>query len=140
MKRTLLSTAIAAIISLLTLTSCQQEPADLIVGTWKLSNINISTAGIAMDVSPEVAGMDYTLTFAADGTCLVNIIEDGESIGITAFYAVGKGGEADLIHFTIEDETTTVILTSLTDTTLVITTNEQEDGNEITTTMTFTRM
>lgn len=129
--------AVAAIVSLFALTSCEKEPAELIVGKWTMTTININYGGISMDFTPSEMDMVATFTFNADGT---GSLLDGENTEAMPFtYRMLTEGDKQLLSLTLDGETILFDVLTLSDESLVLSQEENEDGESIKTTMTFTR-
>lgn len=129
--------AVAAIVSLFALTSCEKEPAELIVGKWTMTTININYGGISMDFTPSEMDMVATFTFKADGT---GSLLDGENTEAMPFtYRMLTEGDKQLLSLTLDGETILFDVLTLSDESLVLSQEENEDGESIKTTMTFTR-
>ena len=129
--------AVAAIVSLFALTSCEKEPAELIVGKWTMTTININYGGISMDFTPSEMDMVATFTFKADGT---GSLLDGENTEAMPFtYRMLTEGDKQLLSLTLDGETILFDVLTLSDESLVLSLEENEDGENIKTTMTFTR-
>lgn len=130
--------AVAAIVSLFALTSCEKEPAELIVGKWTMTTININYGGISMDFTPSEMDMVATFTFKADGT---GSLLDGENTEAMPFtYRMLTEGDKQLLSLTLDGETILFDVLTLSDESLVLSQEENEDGESIKTTMTFTRV
>ena len=137
MKKSIISMAVAAIVSLFALTSCEKEPAELIVGKWTMTTININYGGISMDFTPSEMDMVATFTFKADGT---GSLLDGENTEAMPFtYRMLTEGDKQLLSLTLDGETILFDVLTLSDESLVLSQEENEDGESIKTTMTFTR-
>ena len=137
MKKSIISMAVAAIVSLIALTSCEKEPAELIVGKWTMTTININYGGISMDFTPSEMDMVATFTFKADGT---GSLLDGENTEAMPFtYRMLTEGDKQLLSLTLDGETILFDVLTLSDESLVLSQEENEDGESIKTTMTFTR-
>jgi hypothetical protein len=137
MKKSIISMAVAAIVSLFALTSCEKEPEDLIVGKWTMTTINITYGGISMDFDPSEVDMAATFTFKADGTGSLLDSENTEAMPFT--YRMLVEGDKQLLSFTLDGETILFDVLTLSDESLVLSQEENEDGESIKTTMTFTR-
>lgn len=130
--------AVAAIVSLFALTSCEKEPAELIVGKWTMTTININYGGISMDFTPSEMDMVATFTFKADGT---GSLLDGENTEAMPFtYRMLTEGDKQLLSLTLDGETILFDVLTLSDESLVLSQEENEDGESIKTTMTFARV
>ena len=129
--------AVAAIVSLFALTSCEKEPAELIVGKWTMTTININYGGISMDFTPSEMDMVATFTFKADGT---GSLLDGENTEAMPFtYRMLTEGDKQLLSLTLDGETILFDVLTLSDESLVLSQEENADGESVKTTMTFTR-
>lgn len=142
MKRNLFTMMIATLASLFALTSCEKEPADLLVGTWNLTTINLSSGGISLDMDPAEMGAQMQFTFTSDGTCYMAMAEDGYEETLTASYFVDVDSKTDVktLKLTIEGETQSMTINTLESSTLVLVVTEEEDGQLMTVTMNFTRV
>ena len=141
MKRNIFTMIMAAMVSLFALTSCEKEPTELIVGTWKVVSMSMSYEGVTMDMDPAEMGVDYTMTFRADGTITVMVsAEGGEPQTANGTYSVASNGDTMTLTMTAEGESTTSTIAQLDDTTLVIDQDIVEDGMTVSSRMTLTRM
>lgn len=132
---------IATLVSLFTLTSCEKEPADLLVGTWNLTTINISSGGMSIDMDPAEMGVQMQFTFTSDGTCYMAMAEDGYEETLTASYFVDVDSKTDVktLKLTVDGETEAITIDTLDRSNLVLVVTEEEDNQLMTVTMTFTR-
>ena len=140
MKRNIFTMIMAAMVSLFALTSCEKEPAELIVGTWKVTAMSMSYEGMTMDMDPAEMGVDYTMTFRADGTVTIILSAEGESETANGTYSVASNGDTMTLITTAEGESTTSTIAQLDDTTLVIVQDIVEDGMTVSSRMTLTRV
>lgn len=141
MKRNIFTMIMAAMASLFALTSCEKEPTELIVGTWKVVSMSMSYEGTTMDMDPAEMGVDYTMTFKADGTMTIMVsAEEGEPQTANGTYSVASNGDTMTLTMTAEGESNTSTIARLDDTTLVIDQDIVEDGMTVSTRMTLTRM
>lgn len=132
---------LAACASLFALTSCEKEPADLLIGTWNLTAMNLSSGGMSIDMDPAEMGAEMQFTFTSDGTCYMAMAEDGYEETLTASYFVDVDSKTDVktLKLTIEGETESMTIKTLESSTLVLVVTEEEDNQLMTVTMTFTR-
>ncbi len=140
MKRNIFTMMMAAMVSLFALTSCEKEPTELIVGTWKVVSMSISYEGMTMDMDPAEMGVVYTMTFKADGTITVMVSAEGESQTANGTYSVASNGDTMTLTMTAEGESNTSTIARLDDTTLVLDQEIMEDGIAGSSRMTLTRM
>ncbi len=140
MKRNIFTMIMAAMVSLFALTSCEKEPTELIVGTWKVVSMSMSYEGMTMDMDPAEMGVDYTMTFKADGTITIMVSAEGESQTANGTYSVASNGDTMTLTMTAEGESNTSTIAQLDDTTLVIDQEIVEDGIAVSSRMTLTRM
>ena len=141
MKRNIFTMIMAAVVSLFALTSCEKEPTELIVGTWKVVSMSINYEGVTMDMDPAEMGVDYTMTFKADGTITIMVsAEEGEPQTANGTYSVASNGDTMTLTMTAEGESNTSTIARLDDTTLVIDQDFVEDGMTVSSRMTLTRM
>lgn len=141
MKRNIFTMIMAAVVSLFALTSCEKEPTELIVGTWKVVSMSINYEGVTMDMDPAEMGVDYTMTFKADGTITIMVsAEEGEPQTANGTYSVASNGNTMTLTMTAEGESNTSTIARLDDTTLVIDQDFVEDGMTVSSRMTLTRM
>ena len=140
MKRNIFTMIMAAMVSLFALTSCEKEPAELIVGTWKVVSMSISYEGTTMDMDTAEMGVDYTMTFKADGTLTIMISAEGESQTSNGTYSVASNGDTKTLTMTAEGESATSTIARLDDTTLVIDQVFMQDDKVASTRMTLTRV
>ena len=127
--------------SLFALSSCESEPVDMLLGSWKLTAMNISANGISMDIDPSVAGIDYTYSFRGDGTATLVITSSTTSSEVeNCNYTVTEVDGERIITFTsTEGEVSTAKMTHLDATQLVLKVHEFDgDGNALVT-LTFRR-
>lgn len=141
MKKSIFGLILAAFVSLFALSSCEPEPADMIVGTWKLTAMNISANGISMDIDPKVAGIDYTYSFGNNGTATLVISNSQASSEIsTVTYTVTESEGKSTITFTTTDgEVSTVEMIHLDATRLVLKVHEFDGDTNAVVTLTFAR-
>lgn len=135
MKKSIFTIIIAACASLFALTSCQKEPADLLVGSWEMTAVKLTSEGMTVEIDPvELMGGIPTFTFSADGIFAVSVEEEGEVYSESYNYSVVDGDPAQLM-LTVEGESMTMTIKQLDNTTLILSSNE--DG--VSMDMTFTR-
>lgn len=141
MKKSIFGLILAAFVSLFALSSCEPEPADMLVGTWKLTAMNISANGISMDIDPKVAGIDYTYSFGNNGTATLVISNSQASSEIsTVTYTVTESEGKSIITFTTTDgEVSTVEMIHLDATRLVLVVHEFNGDTNAVVTLTFAR-
>ena len=141
MKKSIFGLILAALVSLFALSSCEPEPADMLVGTWKLTAMNISANGISMDIDPKVAGIDYTYSFGNNGTATLVISNSQASSEIsTVTYTVTESEGKSIITFTTTDgEVSTVEMIHLDATRLVLVVHEFNGDTNAVVTLTFAR-
>ena len=141
MKKSIFGLILAAFVSLFALSSCEPEPADMLVGTWKLTAMNISANGISMDIDPKVAGIDYTYSFGNNGTATL-VISNGQASSeiSTVTYTVTESEGKSIITFTTTDgEVSTVEMIHLDATRLVLKVHEFDGDTNAVVTLTFAR-
>ena len=141
MKKSIFGMILALCASLFALSSCESEPVDMLLGSWKLTAMNISANGISMDIDPSVAGIDYTYSFRGDGTATLVITSSATSSEVAnCNYTVTEVDGESIITFTsTEGEVSTAKMTHLDATQLVLKVNEFDgDGNALVT-LTFRR-
>ena len=141
MKKSIFGLILAAFVSLFALSSCEPEPADMLVGTWKLTAMNISANGISMDIDPKVAGIDYTYSFGNNVTATLVISNSQASSEIsTVTYTVTESEGKSIITFTTTDgEVSTVEMIHLDATRLVLVVHEFNGDTNAVVTLTFAR-
>lgn len=139
MKRNIFTMTVAALVSLFVLTSCEKEPAELIVGKWTVTAVSLSYGGISMDIDPSEAGMDASYTFNADGTGYAYETDADWSTEATFTYMVLTSGDKQILSMTIEGETANFDILTLDDNNLVLYREENQDGQTVSMKMTFTR-
>ena len=141
MKKSIFGLILAAFVSLFALSSCEPEPADMLVGTWKLTAMNISANGMSMDIDPKVAGIDYTYSFGNNGTATLVISNSQASSEIsTVTYTVTESEGKSIITFTSTDgEVSTVEMIHLDATRLVLKVHEFNGDPNAVVTLTFAR-
>jgi hypothetical protein len=141
MKKSIFGLILAAFVSLFALSSCEPEPADMLVGSWKLTAMNISANGISMDIDPKVAGIDYTYSFGNNGTATLVISNSQASSEIsTVTYTVTESEGKSIITFTTTDgEVSTVEMIHLDATRLVLKVHEFDGDTNAVVTLTFAR-
>lgn len=141
MKRNIFTMIMAAMVSLFALTSCEKKPTELIVGTWKVVSMSISYEGTTMDMDPAEMGVDYTMTFKADGTMTIMVsAEEGEPQTANGTYSVASNGDTMTLTMTAEGESNTSTIARLDDTTLVIDQEFMQNDIAVSSRMTLTRM
>lgn len=139
MKRNFFTMMVAAIVSLFALTSCEKEPAELIVGKWTMTEMNVSYGDVSLDIKPSDRGMDVTYTFNADGTGYIALI-DAEVNDVSAFtYTMLSSGDKQILSITVDGATEDFDILTLDDKNLVMYSEEIEDGQTLKTKMTFIR-
>ena len=141
MKKSIFGLILAALVSLFALSSCEPEPVDMIVGTWKLTAMNISANGMSMDIDPKVAGIDYTYSFGNNGTATL-VISNGQASSeiSTVTYTVTESEGKSIITFTTPDgEVSTVEMIHLDATRLVLKVHEFDGDTNAVVTLTFAR-
>ncbi|MBQ5931501.1 MAG: lipocalin family protein [Tidjanibacter sp.] len=141
MKKSIFGLILAAFVSLFALSSCEPEPADMLVGTWKLTAMNISANGMSMDIDPKVAGIDYTYSFGNNGTATLVISNSQASSEIsTVTYTVTESEGKSIITFTTTDgDVSTVEMIHLDATRLVLKVHEFNGDTNAVVTLTFAR-
>lgn len=139
MKRNIFTMMMAALVSLFALTSCEKEPADLIVGKWTVTAMSVSYGGISMDIDPSEAGMEATYTFNADGTGYAYEGDADESNEAAFTYMVLTSGDKQILSMTIDGDTANFDILTLDDNNLVLYREENQDGQTVSMKMTFTR-
>ena len=141
MKKSIFGLILAAFVSLFALSSCEPEPADMLVGTWKLTAMDISGNGMSMDIDPKVAGIDYTYSFGNNGTATL-VISNGQASSeiSTVTYTVTESEGKSIITFTTTDgEVSTVEMIHLDATRLVLKVHEFNGDTNAVVTLTFAR-
>jgi hypothetical protein len=113
----------------------------MLVGTWKLTAMNISANGMSMDIDPKVAGIDYTYSFGNNGTATLVISNSQASSEIsTVTYTVTESEGKSIITFTTTDgEVSTVEMIHLDATRLVLKVHEFDGDTNAVVTLTFAR-
>lgn len=139
MKRNIFTMMVAALVSLFALTSCEKEPAELIVGKWTVTAVSVSYGGISMDIDSSETGMEATYTFNADGTGYAYEADADESAEAAFTYMVLTSGDKQILSMTIDGETANFDILTLDDNNLVIYREENQDGQTVSMKMTFTR-
>lgn len=139
MKRNIFTMMVAALVSLFALTSCEKEPAELIVGKWTVTAVSLSYGGVSMDIDPSETGMDASYTFNADGTGYAYEADADESAEAAFTYMVLNSGDKQILSMTIEGETANFDILTLDDNNLVLYREENQDGQTVSMKMTFTR-
>ena len=144
MKKSIFTLFVALCTSLFALTSCEgePEPADLIVGHWMLSGVNMQTEGVSMDFSPSQLGMWCEFCFVSDGSFRANIYEDengetGETLVGT--YSLLSNDKESVLNITVEGELSSIKLVHLDNSSLILQNTMQEDGVVAEVTLTFQR-
>lgn len=119
----LLSILSIALLSLVTMTSCEKTPTELIVGNWELTKMTISGQGITLDIDPAEAGIALTMSYKADGSyTITSSSEDGaESESGTYVY----NETSSIITLTTDDYSYSFTVGSISKDELVITQNEE---------------
>ena len=141
MKKSIFGLILAAFVSLFALSSCEPEPADMLVGPWTLTAMNISANGMSMDIDPKVAGIDYTYSFGNNGTATL-VISNGQASSeiSTVTYTVTESEGKSIITFTTTDgEVSTVEMIHLDATRLVLKVHEFNGDTNAVVTLTFAR-
>lgn len=139
MKRNIFTMMVATLVSLFALTSCEKEPAELIVGKWTVTAVSLSYGGVSMDIDPSETGMDASYTFNADGTGYAYEADADESAEAAFTYMVLTSGDKQILSMTIEGETANFDILTLDDNNLVLYREENQDGQTVSMKMTFTR-
>ena len=114
MKRLFFLTAILAVLGL---SSCEKDPSQAILGTWKAVTAEANMSGMSATI--DMAEMGYTIefTFKADGTGTAYADFMGESLTEGFDYEVSGNnltmvmdGETTVVTFTIEGKNMTMEL------------------------------
>ena len=144
MKKSIFALILAAFTSMFALTSCdkEQEPADLLVGHWMLSSINMTTNGMSMDIDPAQLGIWCEFCFSSDGNFTCNMYEDengttGETLVGT--YDLLASDQKSVLNLYMEGEVTALTLLQLDSNSLMLTGVTSEDGVDVETTLSFRR-
>ena len=143
MKKSIFGMILALCASLFALSSCESEPVDMLLGTWKLTAMNISANGISMDIDPSVAGIDYTYSFRGDGTSTLIITSSATSSEIeNSHYTVTEVEGESIITFTSTDgdDVSTAKVVRLDATQLVLKVNEFYGDSNAVVTLSFRRI
>ncbi len=132
MKRNIFTMMVAALVSLFALTSCEKDPADLIVGNWTVTSVSVTLDGVTQEKNPIEEGVAATYTFKADGTG-ETIEEIGENRnGYTFTYSVFTSGDKQILGITFEGDTANFEILTLDENTLVFSREAVESGHTIT--------
>ncbi len=132
MKRNIFTMMVAALVSLFALTSCEKDPADLIVGKWTVTSVSVTLDGVTQEKNPIEEGVAATYTFKADGTG-ETIEEIGENRnGYTFTYSVFTSGDKQILGITFEGDTANFEILTLDENTLVFSREAVESGHTIT--------
>lgn len=144
MKKSIFTLIIAALASMFALTSCdkEQEPADLLVGHWMLSSINMTTNGMSMDLDPAQLGFWCEFSFSSDGGFTCNMYEDengttGETLVGT--YDLLASDQKSVLNLYMEGEVTALEVLHLDSDSLTLRSVTNEDGTNAVTTLSFIR-
>ena len=144
MKKSIFALIFAAFTSMFALTSCEkeQEPADLLVGHWMLSSINMTTNGMSMDIDPAQLGIWCEFSFSSDGNFTCDMYEDengttGETLVGT--YDLLASDQKSVLNLYMEGEVTALTLLQLDSNSLILTGVTSEDGVDVETTLSFRR-
>lgn len=144
MKKTIFALILAAFTSMFALTSCdkEQEPADLLVGHWMLSSINMTTNGMSMDLDPAQLGIWCEFRFSSDGDFTCNMYEDengttGETLVGT--YDLLASDQKSVLNLYMEGEVTALEVLHLDSDSLTLRSVTNEDGTNAVTTLSFIR-
>lgn len=133
MKRLLVFLS-AVILSLVTMTSCEQTPENLLVGNWELTRLSMTADGLNIEVSAAEADVAITYTFKADGSYSYIAVYDGEEESEIGTYVYDETSQ--VIVYTCEDYSYSIDVTSISKTELVLTQNIE---GLISSTMYFTK-
>ena len=139
MKRNIFTMLVAALVSLFALTSCEKEPAELIVGKWTMIEMCVSYDGITLNLNPSEMGMNVSYTFKADGTGYAYESDAYESAEATFTYMVLTSGDKQILSMTVDGETSKFDILTLDDDNLVLYNEQTEDAGIISGKMTFIR-
>jgi len=139
MKKTLKVMAMVLfVVSMVSLTSCKKEKANLIVGKWECTSASYTQAGITQSI-PWLNGMVWE--FKANGTLIGSIPDDlveSDDDAASATYVVS--GDVLTVSYVDEDdgdiERESYAIKELTETKLVL--EETEDG--VTATLEFKKI
>ena len=131
---------VAALVSLFALTSCEKDPAELIVGKWTVTSMSVTVDGVTQEKNPIEEGVDATYTFKADGTG-----ETTEEIGeirngYTFTYSVFTSGDKQILDITFEGNTANFEILTLDENTLVFSREAVESGHTISLTTRLKRL
>lgn len=131
---------VAALVSLFALTSCEKEPADLLIGKWNLTLTKMKSESMTVEITPEQMGFaKLSYTFKADGTLFTEqISEDGTSESVTASYEVLEGDNKTVINMTLEGKMVSSDVLQLDSNNLVLLQKGNDEGT-VTLTFYFTR-
>lgn len=132
MKR-LLSIIAIAFLSIVTMTSCEKSPEELLVGNWELTQMKMTAQGMTIDINPAEAGIALSMTFKADGSYQVTSSAEGVADTETGSFVYNQTSQT--IIFTNEEESYSLTVGSLNEEELVITQTEED----ITSSMYFTK-
>jgi len=131
MKRNIFTMMVAALVSLFALTSCEKDPAELIVGKWTVTSVSFTVDGVTQEKTPMEEGVAATYTFKADGTG-ETIEEIGENRnGFTFTYSVFTSGDKQILGITVDGDTSNFEILTLDENTLVFSREAVESGHTI---------
>ncbi len=131
MKRNIFTMMVAALVSLFALTSCEKDPAELIVGKWTVTSVSVTVDGVTQEKTPMEEGVGATYTFKADGTG-ETIEEIGENRnGFTFTYSVFTSGDKQILGITFEGDTANFEILTLDENSLVFSREAVESGHTI---------
>ncbi|MBP3383357.1 MAG: lipocalin family protein [Tidjanibacter sp.] len=132
MKRNIFTMMVAALVSLFALTSCEKDPAELIVGKWTVTSVSFTVDGVTQEKNPIEEGVGATYTFKADGTGETTEEIGDEKMSYTFTYSVFTSGDKQILGITLEGDTVNFEIQTLDENTLVFFREAVESGHTIT--------
>lgn len=131
MKRNIFTMMVAALVSLFALTSCEKDPAELIVGKWTVTSVSLTVDGVTQEKNPMEEGVGATYTFKADGTGESTEEIGDEKMSYTFTYSVFTSGDKQILGITLEGYTANFEIQTLDESTLVFSREAVESGHTI---------
>lgn len=129
MKGRIITLLSALLVAMFSLTSCEKEPQELLVGNWELTKVEMTAEGITLEIDPVEAGLAMTLSFAADGTFVAIESVESEGMKLEGTYVFNESSMTIMLTAPDTYEVMPMKVSSLTKDQLVIL--EEVDGSKV---------
>lgn len=129
MKGRIITLLSALLVAMFSLTSCEKEPQELLVGNWELTKVEMTAEGITLEIDPVEAGLAMTLSFAADGTFVAIESVVSEGMKLEGTYVFNENSMTIMLTAPDTYEVMPMKVSSLTKDQLVIL--EEVDGSRV---------